>query len=96
MIKETRDQPMGVHGLHRWWYRCLERAGVVVEGATSGRKMHSARHTAGQAVLDKFGDLKLAQKLLMHKHISTTADVYVDYDASTVAEKIAAIYEGEK
>jgi hypothetical protein len=21
------DKPMGVHGLHDWWYRCLEQAG---------------------------------------------------------------------
>jgi len=21
------EKPMGAHGLHRWWYRCLERAG---------------------------------------------------------------------
>jgi hypothetical protein len=37
---------------HRWWYRCLERAGVVAHGVTSGEKMHKARHTAGQHVLD--------------------------------------------
>jgi hypothetical protein len=27
-----REEPMGVHGLHNWWYRCLHRAGVVPEG----------------------------------------------------------------
>ena len=47
-ITEYRDQPMGVHGLHKWWYRCLQRAGIVAEGITHGRKMHMARHTAGQ------------------------------------------------
>ena len=31
---------------HRWWYRCLERAGVVAEGTTSGMRMHRGRHTA--------------------------------------------------
>ena len=45
-------EPMGVHALHDWWYGCLERAGVVAEGATSGERMHKARHTAGQRVLD--------------------------------------------
>ena len=57
---------MGVHGLHKWWYRCLQRAGIVAEGATAGKKMHMARHTAGQAVLDKTGNLKGVQKLLGH------------------------------
>ena len=65
-IIEYRDQPMGVHGLHKWWYRCLQRAGIVTEGQTSGKKMHMARHTAGQNVLDKTGNLKAVQKLLGH------------------------------
>jgi integrase len=26
--------------VHRWWYRCLERAGLVSEGTTSGMNMH--------------------------------------------------------
>ena len=66
-IIEYRDQPMGVHGLHKWWYRCLQRAGIVTEGQTSGKKMHMARHTAGQTVLDKTGNLKAVQKLLGHR-----------------------------
>lgn len=35
-----RDKPMGVHGLHNWWYGCLQRAGIVPEGTTSGERMH--------------------------------------------------------
>jgi hypothetical protein len=42
------DKPMGGHGLHTWWYRCLAR-GVVPEGTTRGERMHKARHTAGSA-----------------------------------------------
>jgi site-specific recombinase XerD len=79
-IVEYRDQPMGVHGLHKWWYRCLQRAGIVTEGATAGKKMHIARHTAGQAVLDKTGNLKAVQKLLGHSSITTTGDIYTDWD----------------
>jgi integrase len=75
-VTEYRDQPMGVHGLHKWWYRCLERAGVVSEGTTRGKKMHMARHTAGQNVLDKTGNLKAVQKLLGHSSITTTAYIY--------------------
>jgi integrase len=67
---------MGVHGLHRWWYACLEQAGVAASGhQTSGERMHKARHTAGQRVLDKTqGKLKAVQKLLGHSSITTTAD----------------------
>ncbi len=64
-IVEYRDEPMGGYGLHDWWYSCLERAGVVAQGQTRGERMHNARHTAGQRVLDHTrGNLKATQKLL--------------------------------
>jgi len=77
---QYRDDPMGTHGLHNWWYRCLEAAGIVAKGQTSGEKMHKARHTAGQLVLDKTGNLKAAQKLLGHSSIQVTGDSYTDWD----------------
>ena len=42
--------------------------------------MHMAGHTAGQTVLDKTGNLKAVQKLLGHSSISTTGDIYTDWD----------------
>ena len=74
-VTEYRDEPMGVHGLHKWWYACLARAGVVAKGQTRGERMHKARHTAGQRVLDASGNLKAVQKLLGHSSISTTGDI---------------------
>lgn len=80
-VTEYRDEPMGQHGAHDWWYRCLERAGLVTEGQRSGERMHKARHTAGQRMLDRTGgNLKAVQKLLGHSSIQTTGDVYVDWD----------------
>jgi integrase len=81
------------HGLHRWWYRCLERAGIVAKGATSGRKIHMARHTAGQTVLDKTGNLKAVQKLLGHSSITTTGDIYTDWDIEQLAETMREVLE---
>jgi integrase-like protein len=75
-----RDQPMGVHGLHDWWYGCLGNAGVVAAGQTSAERMHKARHTAGQPVLDATGNLKAVQKLLGHESIQTTGDIYTDWE----------------
>jgi integrase len=83
-----RDTPMGVHGLHDWWYRCLHRAGVVAEGVTSGERMHKARHAAGQRLLDATGNLKAVQKLLGHESIQTTGDIYTDWDAEQLAESL--------
>ena len=85
---------MGVHGLHRWWYGCLERAGVVDPGVMSGERMHKARHTAGQRVLDHTkGNLKAVQKLLGHSSISTTGDVYTDWDIDQLADTLRGMYD---
>ena len=84
---------MGAHGLHNWWYRCLGRAGVVPEGTTSGERMHKARHTAGQRMLDKTGNLKAVQKLLGHSSIQTTADIYTDWDIDQLAETLRGMLE---
>jgi site-specific recombinase XerC len=89
-VTEYRDQPMGVHGLHKWWYRCLQRAGLVAEGVTHGRKMHMARHTAGQSV-HHTGNLKAVQKLLGHSSITTTADIYTDWDIDQLEETMRIV-----
>ena len=95
-LLEHRDEPMGGHGLHDWWYGCLERAGVVAKGQTRGERMHKARHTAGQRVLDHTrGNLKATQKLLGHSSISTTADIYVDWDIDQLAETLREMLESE-
>jgi integrase/recombinase XerC len=92
-LRRFPTEPMGVHGLHNWWYRCLTNAGIVPEGTTSGERMHKARHTAGQRVLDSTGNLKAVQKLLGHSSITTTADIYTDWDidqlTSTMADVLA-------
>jgi site-specific recombinase XerC len=82
---------MGVNGTHRWWYRCLANAGIVPEGTTSGEKMHKARHTAGQRVLDSTGNLKAVQKLLGHASIQTTGDIYADWDIDQLAATMAEV-----
>lgn len=89
------DKPMGDHGLHDWWYGCLARAGVVEPGKTHGERMHKARHTAGQHVLDETGNLKAVQKLLGHASISTTADVYTDWDIDQLAATLGEVIVDE-
>ena len=90
VMHRFREKPMGVHGLHSWWYRCLHRAGVVPAGVTSGERMHKARHTAGQRVLDVTGNLKAVQKLLGHESIQTTGDIYTDWDIEQLAQTLLA------
>lgn len=90
------DKMISNHALHDWWYGCLERAGVVAEGTTSGERMHKARHTAGQSVLNATGNLKAVQKLLGHTSIMTTADVYTDWDVEQLAGSLAEMLEQQE
>lgn len=85
------DKAMSHHGLHDWWYRCLTRAGIVSQGTTSGQKMHKARHSAGQRILDVTGNLKAAQRQLGHASIQTTGDIYTDWDADQQAATMTEI-----
>jgi hypothetical protein len=66
-------------------------AGILEEGATSGERMHKARHTAGQHVLDATGNLKAVQKLLGHASIQTTGDIYADWDIDQLAATMADV-----
>lgn len=83
------DTRIGNHGLHDWWYARLADAGIVAAGTTKGERMHKGRHTAGQALLDATGNLKAVQKLLRHKSMLTTADVYLDWDLDQLAQSLA-------
>lgn len=85
------DKTKSDHAMHDWWYRCLERAGLVAKGTTSGEKMHKARHTSGQRVLDKTGNLKAVQRLLGHASIQTTADTYTDWDVDQLAQTMREV-----
>lgn len=90
------SEPMGVHGMHSWWYRRLADAGLVPTGTTSGERMHKARHTAGQRVLDATGNLKAVQKLLGHSSIQTTGDIYADWDVDQLAVTMASVLANDE
>jgi integrase len=85
------EKPMSPHGLHLWWYRCLANAGIVPDGTTSGERMHKARHTAGQRMLDTTGNLKAVQVLLGHASIQTTGDIYTSWDDEQLMISLAQV-----
>jgi site-specific recombinase XerD len=78
---------------HRWWYRCLERAGVIAEGATSGMNMHRGRHTAATELQRAQHDLRLTQLLLGHSDIRSTAR-YAQLDTADLAEALREMQGG--
>jgi integrase len=93
VLDENRLKPLVNRTVHSWWYRCLTEAGIVDKGVTSGQNMHRGRHTAGQALLDHTkGNLKAVQKFLGHADFSTTADTYVDWDDSQLAEDVRSMF----
>jgi integrase/recombinase XerD len=52
---------------------------------------HMFRHTLAQGVLDTTGNLKVAQEILGHAHVSTTADLYMHVDFSAMVDALAAV-----
>lgn len=75
-------------------YPAMDRAGIVRQPQTHG--FHLFRHSAASIVHAETGSLKLAQTLLGHARISTTADVYVHPGSSELqraGETLAAAIE---
>jgi site-specific recombinase XerC len=59
------------------------KAGVAVHP-------HLFRHTLAQGVLDATGNIKVAQEILGHAHLSTTADLYMRVDQHAMVSALAA------
>ena len=56
-------------------YPTLDR--LQIPRALRSAGFHTFRHSAGSFVNAETGNLKLAQKLLGHSNLSTTADIYI-------------------
>ena len=95
-LRRFPDKAMSASGAHKWWYLCLENAGIVPTGVQHGENMHKARHTAGQRVLDASGNLKAVQKLLGHASIQTTGDIYTDWDVDQLAATMIDVLAGDE
>ncbi len=68
-------------------YPVLDRLGIPRPARAAG--FHTFRHSAASIINAKTGNLKLAQKLLGHSNLSTTADIYTH--TSIEAEREAAV-----
>lgn len=81
--------------VHLWWYRCLERAGIVEKGTTGGVNMHRGRHTAATELQRHQHDLRLTQLLLGHKDIRSTAR-YTQLDTFDLATALESLYKDDE
>jgi integrase len=51
---------------------------------------HLFRHTLAQGVLETTGNIKVAQEILGHSHLSTTADLYLRVDQNEMVRALVA------
>jgi integrase/recombinase XerD len=72
-------KPCAPNTVHRWWYRMLERAGLVGHGVRSGLNMHRARHTFATE-LRRVAGVEAASQALGHSDLSTTLGIYGHQD----------------
>jgi integrase/recombinase XerC len=64
--KKDRERMMSLPGVHNWWGRCLERAGVP------HFPMHELRHSAIDELNRQTGDVVAASQLARHASVATT------------------------
>ena len=72
--------------VHRWWYRCLERSGLVTEGASAPHGRDGAPTLPSR--------LRLTQLLLGHQDIRSTAR-YAQLDTADLAQALLEMQEGQ-
>lgn len=91
--KTERTRPLSRAGIHNWFRRCSERAGVV------GYTMHQLRHAAADDLRRATGSTEAAQALLRHRSIATT-EAYlhagVDDLRRAIEQLSSSAHEGER
>jgi integrase/recombinase XerD len=90
VIWENRLKAMSSTAMHRWWLKCIDRAGIP------HHPMHEARHTAITDFLRRTGNLKLAQMLAGHADIGTTANIYAHLDTTDLETALKALNEAAR
>jgi integrase/recombinase XerC len=79
-----RTRPMNQASVHRWFKKCLERAGAP------DLPMHELRHSAGDEIWRVTGDIVKAQQLLRHESIATT-QIYLHPNQDDLTEAMKAV-----
>lgn len=93
-VTRVPEKPMSKRGTHEWWYRCLQRAGIVDKGVTRGRRMHGARHTYATDLGKATGwNIAAVSKNLGHSSIKLTFDTYMQFAFDDQADAVAMLPE---
>lgn len=85
--RKGQGKPLGYATFESSLRYIARKAGVSVHP-------HLFRHTLAQGVLDTTGNIKVAQEILGHAHLSTTADLYMRVDQHAIVTALAAVKTG--
>lgn len=83
-LRRGKGQPLTYAAFEASLRYAARKAGLHVHA-------HMLRHTMAQMVLEFSGNLKVAQELLGHAHVSTTADVYMHVDQDALVRAVAGV-----
>jgi integrase/recombinase XerC len=86
--RNRTEEPMDGSSVHRWFKRCLDRAGLP---ATV--EMHELRHSAADNLWRQTGNLLLVQQLLRHESSETTQR-YVHPTRDDLSEALRLLDDG--
>ena len=86
--RSRKREPMDPASVHRWFKRCLERAGL-----SPTIKTHEMRHSAADHLWRAEGDAVKAQQLLRHASIATT-QAYLHPTREDLAQALARLDKG--
>jgi integrase len=81
--KRDRSRPMDRSSVHRWFKRCLDRAGLP------DFPMHELRHSAADFTR-RATDSYVAKDLLGHRSVQTT-EIYLHSDLDELRKKLGAV-----
>lgn len=82
-LRRGRGRPLGYSAFEASLRYAAGKVGVKI-------RAHMFRHTVAQHVAETSG-LKVAQELLGHQHISTTADIYAHVDHAAMVQAVAGL-----
>jgi site-specific recombinase XerD len=82
--RKGRGKPLRYASFESSLRHIARKAGVLVHP-------HLFRHTLAQGVLDTTGNIKVAQEILGHSHLSTTADLYMTVDQNALVTALVAV-----
>ena len=82
-MRKGRGEPLSYTAFESSLRYAARKIGVKVHA-------HQFRHTLAQGVLETTGNLKVAQEILGHAHLSTTADLYMHVDYAAMVDAIVA------